>query len=406
MPYEDYLQHATDVWVVQLGVPLSVDVWSAPAKDATDADGARALPALTQVSLRPYVIDVGNDGELSPSGDYWTTPDDLERLLTQDIPQATQSWKRRRVMLYLHGGLNDEKATARRVAALRSPLLANEIYPLHVMWETGFVESLRSYFADWFVHADRLASRSLLDSFGDGRDWMIERSLAVPLRAIWGEMKENARLASNHPEQRGAMQLLAEDLRRAGKNSAGWELHIVAHSAGSIFFAWMLRHIIDLKLPLKSVQFLAPAITVELFRETVLAVAGAGQCPLPILYLLSADAELNDTVGSPLIYGKSLLHLVANAGERKRGTPLLGLRADLNRDPALQLAYQGVAADGLPLLISAGGEREAEGRQHASSQCVSHQGFDNDPATMNSVLTRILGQTPRRPLSRHDLNYD
>ena len=71
---------------------------------------------------------------------------------------------------------------------------------------------------------------------------MIERSLAVPLRKIWGEMKENGRLASEHHAGLGAMQLLAEDVRDAGKSgdkSGGgktggkWELHIVAHSAGS-----------------------------------------------------------------------------------------------------------------------------------------------------------------------------
>ena len=134
--------------------------------------------------------------------------------------------------------------------------------------------------------------------------------------------------------------------------------------------------------------------------------ADAGRCPLPILYLLSADAELDDTVGGQLVYGKSLLHLVANAGERKRGTPLLGLHADLDRDPALRLAYRGVAGDGLPQLIVAGGERELAGCPRASSQCATHQGFDNDPATMNSVLHRILGGAPTRLFSRHDLSYD
>lgn len=412
LPYEDYMLHATDVWVAQLGVPLSVDVWS-NEHDATIAEGAaHALPALTQGSLRPYVIDVGNNGELSASGDYWTTPDDLERLVTVDIPLATQDWKTHRVMLYLHGGLNDERATARRVAALRAPCLANEVYPLHLMWETGFMESLESYFSDWFTHADQLAGRSLLESVGEGRDWMIERSLAVPLRAIWREMKENARLASQHHAGRGAMQLLANDIRRAGligergKRATNWELHVVAHSAGSIFFAWMLEHIVDLKLPLKSVQFLAPAVDIELFHDKVWPAASAGQCPLPILYLLSADAERDDTVGGRLVYGKSLLHLVANACEKKRGTSILGLRADLDRDPALLAAYQQPAGDGLPRLITAGGPHEAEGQQRASSQSVSHGGFDNDPATMNSVLYRILGRTPERPLSRHDLAYD
>lgn len=407
LPYEDYMLHATDVWVAQLGVPLSVDVRNAPEQPATISEGAaRMLPALTLDALRPYVIDVGNNGELSANGDYWTTPGDLERLITQDIPLATQAWKKRRVMLYLHGGLNNEHAAAQRVAALRAPCLANEIYPLHVMWETGFMESLSSYFADWFTHADELAGRSLLATVGDGRDWVIERSLAVPLRRIWGEMKENARLASEHQAQLGAMQLLANSLRRSGLHGASWELHVVAHSAGSIFFVWMLQHLIALKLPLKSVQFMAPAVDIKLFSDTVLAAADAGRCPLPILYLLSEDAERDDTVGNQLVYGKSLLHLVANAGEKKRGTAILGMRAYLDRDPALRRAYQGVAGDGLPLLITAGGEREAAGRQRASSQSVSHDGFDNDPATMNSLLYRILGSAPVRPLSRHDLAYD
>ena len=409
LPYEDYMLHATDVWVAQLGVPVSVDVWAeAEKKNDTISEGAsRALPALTLDSLRPYVIDVGNNGELSGNGDYWTTPDDLQRLVTQDIPNTTQAWKKRRVMLYLHGGLNSEKSAAKRVAAMRGPCLANEIYPLHVMWETGFTESLTSYFGDWFTNADKLSGRSLLDSVGEGRDWMIERSLAFPLRKVWGEMKENARLASDHREQRGAMQLLAKYIREAGKSGGGdWELHIVAHSAGSIFFAHMLQHILSLKLPLKSVQFLAPAVELDVFRDKVFKLAGAGQCPLPTLYLLSEDAERDDTVGGRMVYGKSLLYLVSNACEKKRGTPILGMHACLQTDKAMKSAYQSAAADGLPNLIIAGEKRETEGKETASSQSTSHGGFDNDVATMNSVLYRILGGAPVRPFSRHDLNYD
>ena len=417
LPYEDYMLHATDVWVAQLGVPVSVDVWAEEEKknDTISEGASRALPALTLDTLRPYVIDVGNNGELSGNGDYWTTPEDLERLVTRDIPDTTRAWSKRRVMLYLHGGLNSEKSAAKRVAAMRGPCLANEVYPLHVMWETGFTESLNSYFADWFTNADKLSGRSLLDSVGEGRDRMIERSLAVPLRKIWGEMKENGRLASEHHAGSGAMQLLAEDVRSAGKSGdksgggktgGNWELHIVAHSAGSIFFAYMLHHIIDLKLPLKSVQFLAPAVETSVFHAKVLQAASQGQCPLPILYLLSEEAELEDTVGGQLVYGKSLLHLVSNACESKRGTPILGMHTFLKGDAALTAAYRKDAPDGLPTLIIAGERREPDGQEKASSHSSTHGGFDNDTATMNSVLYRILGTTPTRPFSRHDLTYD
>lgn len=40
---------------------------------------------------------------------------------------------------------------------------------------------------------------------------------------------------------------------------AGWELHIVGHSAGSIFAAHAMPLLSALGIPLKSVQFLAPA---------------------------------------------------------------------------------------------------------------------------------------------------
>ena len=408
LPYEDYMLHATDVWVAQLGVPVSVDVWAEEEKSnaAISEGGFRTLPALTLDNLRPYVIDVGNNGELSGSGDYWTTPEDLKRLITVDIPGASKTWKKHRVMLYLHGGLNNEKDSAKRVAAMRGPCLSNEIYPLHLMWETGFMESLQSYFADWCTNADKLSGRSMLDNMSEGRDWVIERSLVVPLRGIWGEMKENARLASEHRDNQGAMQLLAQYIREAGKGGKqDWELHVVAHSAGSIFFAWMLQHIVKLQLPLKSVQFLAPAVETTVFKERVLPEALTGNCPLPVLYLLSDNAEKDDTVGGQMVYGKSLLYLVSKACEKKRDTSILGMQAFLQQDAALKAAYRGPDDLGLPRFIIAGGPPELAGQEKASSQSRSHGGFDNDAATLNSVLYRILGGTPPRPFTPRDLDY-
>ena len=40
------------------------------------------------------------------------------------------------------------------------------------------------------------------------------------------------------------------------------------------------------------------------------------------------------------------------------------------------------------------------------SRADAHSGFDNDEATMNSVLTRILGAQPARPFTLRDLQFD
>ena len=50
------------------------------------------------------MIDVGNNGDLSDCGHYWTTGDDLGRLFMEIIPQRTEGWSKRRVMLFIHGG--------------------------------------------------------------------------------------------------------------------------------------------------------------------------------------------------------------------------------------------------------------------------------------------------------------
>ena len=176
LPYEDYMMHATDVWVAQLGVPVVANLWKLGNADTT-AGLQRATPSVPLAEIRPYVIDIGNDGALSGSGKYWTTESDLERLFKETIPLKTATWRRKRVMLYLHGGLNDEEAVARRIVAFRDICLANEIYPLHIMWETGWKETLNNIIADRFGRGDDRAG-GILDNIrgglGEARDWSFE----------------------------------------------------------------------------------------------------------------------------------------------------------------------------------------------------------------------------------------
>lgn len=401
LPYEDYMLHATDVWVSQLGVPVVTDLWQKGATDTTKGlqRAARVIP-LNEV--RPYVIDVQNNGELSDRGTYWTTEHDLERLFSDTIPQAVAGWERPRVMLYLHGGLNSEDASARRIIGLRDVFLANEIYPLHIMWETDVLESVKNFIKDKFTDADELAGGRFLEGLTEAKDKVLELTVAWLGTRMWSEMKENARLASHHRDGKGAMQLVSRYVgeakrKLAPKDAKKWELHVVGHSAGSIFAAHALTHLSELGVAFKTLQFLAPAIRVDEFKSLVIPELQAGNCPHPSLYVLSDVGERDDDVGP---YGKSLLYLVSNAFEGRRETPLLGMERFIREDAELARLFS-TAVDGLPSLVIAGASEQAG----STSRSDSHGGFDNDPDTLNSVMRRILGRAPKRAFDIRDLQF-
>jgi hypothetical protein len=416
LPYEDFLLHATDVWAAQLGVPVDVDVWGAGGADTTRGR-QRAARAIPLSEIRPYVIDVGNNGRLSESGDYFTTEQDVERLVTEYIPRATQGWAKRRVLLYLHGGLNDEQGVARRVVAFRDVLLANEVYPLHVMWETGAMDAITGMLQDLAAPQDTRAGgvgdwlARLRAGMLEARDRTLELTTAKLGGAMWGEMKENAALASTRADRAGAMQILAAQVGRLLRGlDAGaaqeWELHVVGHSAGSIFAAHLLPLLVESGLPLATFQLMAPAIRVDQFKALVYPQVAARRCPAPTVYVLSDVGERDDTVGP---YGKSLLYLVSNAFEGRRETPLLGMLryVSARAGDEARVADPDVAAilagdtDGLPNLVVAG---DAQGPA-STSRSDSHGGFDNDRDTLNSVLRRILRAEPRRAFDVRDLQY-
>lgn len=423
LPYEDYMLNATDVWVAQLGVPVKLSIWShleletdAPAEEVSGLQRAARVIPLSEI--RPYAIDVGNNGELSSSGKYWTTEEDLERLFTESIPRAAKDWKKARLLLYLHGGLNDETTVARRIVAFRDVLLKNEIYPVHIMWEAGIMESLNDMIRDLFTDAGERKGaisdwlRKVREGGLEVKDRTFELTAATPGRALWREMKENARLASQHPSRRGGMQLLVKHAQAALKKVSqarrdSLELHVVAHSAGSIFAAYAMRHLVQLGLNFKSLHLMAPAITVGLFKREVLPFVESGECPHPSLYILSDVGERDDDVGP---YGKSLLYLVSNALEGRRETPLVGMErfvSDAGQDGGRYTdkelgRFFKKRTGGLPSLVVAG---EGQGPL-STSRSDTHGGFDNDEWTLNSILRRVLAPVePARVFTLRDLQY-
>ncbi len=417
LTYEDWMLHASDCWVVQIGVPLDINLWNVGTDNSQQATQGvqRASQLIPLDQIRPYVVNIGNNGRLSDSGDYWTTESDVVELFNT-IGTTAANWKKKRIMLYLHGGLNSEKEVARRIISYKQVCLENEIYPVHIMWETDFWNSLKDNLLDIFSNDDR-AQANWLSKLREGAAEILDRTFeltaAKPGTMLWEEMKENAELAA---ENGRAMDILAkaalaayETINEADRGD--FELHIVGHSAGCIFTAYTLGTLLRIGVPVKTMQFMAPAISVELFKEKLLPAIRDGKCPVPINYILSDVGERDDQVGP---YGKSLLYLVSNAFERKREKPILGMEKFVNaNNPELKKEYvddeigelYSGTVNGWPSLVIAGRADASKESGPSISRAQSHSGFDNDSYTLNSVLYRILGKEPGRKFETRDLQY-
>lgn len=141
---------------------------------------------------------------------------------------------------------------------------------------------------------------------------------------------------------------------------------------------------------------MAPAATYDLFKSAILPRFKAHDVERFVLYVMSDELEKDDTVAG--IYRKSLLYLVSNSYQKTRfqlndkGIPLLGMEKFLKPVRSDLAPHQGR------------GQIFVSGRDPETGS-KSHGGFDNDLATMNSMLRSILGTTPKRGFTREDLDY-
>ena len=213
-----------------------------------------------------------------------------------------------------------------------------------------------------------------------------------PVTPLWDEMKRGARLPfeaygndESIPDGLKTIVILAEALK-----DTDTKIHIVGHSTGGVLIGHMLKSLDSLNKPpeVTSCSLFAPACTVIFFEEyyaprLVNGYSGTQLQALDI-YNLSDKLELDDNV--VMAYQKSLLFLVSNALERKRGKLILGINAhskNIPREGALKF-YTSKASSNV-------------------SRSTSHGGFDNDKYTMNSLLKRILGTEPQNPFLDNEM---
>ena len=400
--YQDWLKNGTDAWVARLAVPIELPA-SGSAKQQVFAGTVRAK-AWSYNELRPHIVSLGNDGALEPGGDIGTSPELVREIVRNDIPRITAGWKKKRIVLYAHGGLVGEDSALQRLADYRKAMLDAECYPLAFVWHSDAWSTIKNILED---AVSRRRPEGFLD---DAKDFLLDRldDALEPLtrlaggRAMWNEMKENAMRATT--SKHGGARLALDELAQLAKPGSGYEFHIVGHSAGSIFHAPVVQYLTakgaikggpmdgqtGLGLDIQSATLWAPAITITLFKEAWLpALEKVGRFAL---FTLDDRAEQNDDCAG--IYHKSLLYLVSNAFEATMrvplihpdGEPILGMEKFVRDDPHLQQLFAAGKADWI-LSPNTSAEHSPE-----ASRSTRHGDFDDDTPTVEATLARILGQ--------------
>ena len=344
-------------------------------------------------AFRSHVVDLAA-GQLSQDGCYNNDEGDLDELVDR-IGAWIANTAEPRLAFFAHGGLVDERGGLGIVLRDRHWWLANGVYPVFFVWETGFLEVFQQ-------KQRELAARGI---FTDASDAVLEITLGPTAgKPTWDRIKNSALLSSAADTANGtpggahrfATKLAARLKAHAatpGAKPVG--LHAVGHSAGSIFHCHFLPALIDalqaaaVATPaIDTVAFLAPAVRADLFKSHLMPLV-PGKIGKFALFTMDRATESDDDVIK--IYRKSLLYFVRNACEDPvHATPILGLEESIRADPAL-VAWFGLGGGAPAVGVDVLWSPTAAVSGPSATRSRTHGGFDNDAPTMNAVMYRVLG---------------
>ena len=387
--YEDWIESVIDGWVFRPGLATpQIFGLIASSAPATEAEFGRRAPKRMEIAGHFAHFD---DGRFEEHGDYWTCPHDIAQTVER-IKESKRDYKH--LLIYVHGGLNSPKASARRIAALKEGFKRNGVYPFHIMYDTGLAEELGDAVSRAFTTAEHRAEGffgRMKDKIIEQTDRMVEDILRKPVTPLWDEMKRGARLPfETHADGLPGDGIEAMKVMAVGLKETGMKIHLAGHSTGGVLIGHLLAAADSFGWDdlISTCTLFAPACTIDFYEQHYAPRLGRNatgtRLPRLDIYNLSEKAELDDSVAG--VYRKSLLYLVSRAFERDVDKPILGMQRyskDLKSRAGLNLIYSN--------------------SRNKVSRSTSHGGFDNDVYTLNSMLGAILGSPPKHPFTAKEM---
>jgi hypothetical protein len=457
LPYEEWVTHGTDAWVVALGAPIAQGVrgsqkgrpLASPRHFVTGSSRAGVqiaglpgwLGAEDPLESKPHAwpesqayahtLVTGNDGAIMSSLPFVADAAGAAEYVCFRRPAESLAGgtDARRLVVYAHGGLNSQSDSIQRIRALAPYFQDNGIYPIFTTWQSGWRETLAQMIEDGVERVlglDAVRARGLSAVLSEAADRAIEAlAREVMVRGMWSEMKENV---ARGTQPGHGLEALAHWLGALRTRLGGLEIHLVGHSAGSFVCGRLLSLLRVEGIRASTCTLYAPACDLAFAREHFQAAVDAGTLARAALrvHVLSDRREREDSVGP---YRKSLLYLVSRALERRHRTPILGLASAFDPERASAdhwheatladvHAWQsffwgadapaGFADRGRPGL---GGGLEVLDRKQVSAGprqiAAAHGCFDNAVDVVSDTIAAILGLPPgaKPPYRVKDLDY-
>lgn len=388
--YDDWLANGSDVWVARLGVPV------AQLNNASTAVQYSGLvprsSAISNRDLRPHLISLGNDGLLKRDGTFGNDEVDVKTII--------DNCAGKKIVLYAHGGLVSEDSAVQVLADFLPVFTAAGVYPISFIWHSDFWTTLVN------ILKESLGKRKPEGFLDSAKDFLLDRlddalepiARVIGGKAQWDEMRENARGATDNAA--GGARLVADLLKEMVRKNPKTEIHVIGHSAGSIFHAPLVQLLGSLGIPIKTCTLWAPACTLELFKQAYLPLIGKkGGIEKFAMFTMDDKTEQDDNCAR--IYNKSLLYLVSNAFEKepriplfRDGFPILGMEKFVNADKEMTALFKTSNA----AWIRSPNNNVGDPANYSTSR--HHGDFDNDKATVAATLLRITGKEATTKLFR------
>lgn len=379
-PYEDWFENVEDAWVLRLAVssPSAFDFKFA-RNHATFRDEKAAQSAFTprRLDVHGHYLHL-DDGKFVDRGRYTQNKGSVDATAglickgSRD-PDAQSPYKH--LLIFTHGALSNSVDIAKRIRAWKQVYKDNGIYPIHIMWETGFNNEVVDVVKDLLFK-----TRKLMGQKADHLDARLEE-MARPLgRKLWRDLKISAGMTFAKDRDGGKA---IRHLLKAAHHDPKLKIHFASASAGALLLAELADVMAELELPLETAHLMAPACSITHYQERIAphlgnTIKGLRQ------YSLIDRRECHDTLD---IYSKSLLYLVSNALEAPEHAALLGMENGIEQ-----------------LVGSTEDKKKARphrlhkvfftGRAPLVTDATSHRDFDRDQRTMNDILENILREKP------------